>query len=74
MSEVNLNARLDNLKEELYVLEVKIVGLNDRMYALDPFIKEFREKKALKKTLKKSRDMLQLHIILLDELTQNNKS
>ena len=74
MSEVNLNTPLNKLRDDLYILEATIRGLNDRMYALDPYIKEFREKKALKKRLKKNRDMLQLHIILLDELTQNNKS
>lgn len=65
MSEVNLNAPLNKLKEEIDALEVKIVGLNDGMDALKPFVKEFHEKKDMKKNLiKEKREKLHLLTVM----------
>ena len=76
MSEVNLNAPLNRLKEDIDALEVKIVGLNDGMDALKPFVKEFHEKKDLKKNLiKTKREKLHLLSVMSEyykEVTGEN--
>ena len=64
MSEVDLNAPLNKLKDDIDDLEVKIVGLNDGMDALKPFVKEFYEKKDLKKRLIKSKRE-KLHLLTI---------
>jgi hypothetical protein len=67
MSEVNLNAPLNKLKDDIDALEVKIVGLGDGMDALKPFVKEFHEKKDLRRDLiKAKREKLHLLTIMSD--------
>lgn len=49
--EVDLSGPLQKLKEEIDSLEVKIVGLNDGMHTLKPYVEEFHQKKDKKKEL-----------------------
>lgn len=66
MSEVNLNAPLNKLKEEIDALEVKIVGCNDEMNSLKPFVKEFHHNKDKRKEfIKQKREKLNALNILV---------
>lgn len=66
MSEVNFNAPLNQLKEEIDALEVKIVGCSDEMDSLKPYVKEFHENKDKKKELiKQKREKLSALKILV---------